>query len=367
MKKNIFIGVEPCFSLTPWYHELLAGMQQEFGKAKLTTHILTELPETATVNAKVFILAGETEGWLRRTSTYALSKGLRVCIVSSAILPSMDDISFVTINREKDMRSIVHSYVQAGRRKIALWGVNQSSPTDQARIKGFQAAIHELQLQLDENDIYFNFGNIQECALFLLPSLSKYDGIIISNDLYAVFLLNFLKKQGHNIPDDFYFASFGNSLLARLNKPSISTVALNYSELGKQAIKCAVYLMANPKISKLAIEIPSTYFPRESTDKFPINAVPIYTAEKCFEDVSSYNDPTLRQIAALESCLNDREKITQSLMKGLTKSMSLSDLAAALYISEGTVNYHLHKIYKKTCVSSRQELCALLKTYAPYF
>ena len=54
-------------------------------------------------------------------------------------------------------------------------------------------------------------------------------------------------------------------------------------------------------------------------------------------------------------------------MKGLTKSMSLSDLAAALYISEGTVNYHLHKIYKKTCVSSRQELCALLKTYAPYF
>jgi len=108
--------------------------------------ITDTLPPLENDLPSVVLLVGETSGWIYRMLDHARKNDLKVCTASSNPLRYVVDVSSVTLDREKDMELIVHYFHHAGRSKIALWGINPSSPADHKRLSGYLKATRDLGL-----------------------------------------------------------------------------------------------------------------------------------------------------------------------------------------------------------------------------
>ena len=243
------------------------------------------------------------------------------------------------------MELIVHYFHHAGRSKIALWGINPSSPADHKRLSGYLKATRDLGLPLSSKDVIFNDnGNIQDCTEHLLARLDRYDGIITSNDLYAVYVLDALKRHGCRVPEDVFLAAFGNTQLSRLCQPAITTATLNHYELGRQATKGALYLLNNPDVSHMTIEITGCCHVRDSTENVPFSGfLPFQPPASETTHISSYDDPRLKQLAELEMCLNSQDDMSRNILRRITSDKQIGELADALFLSESTLGYRLGK------------------------
>ena len=365
-KKHLAIWIQPSFIKTPWYWELIDGMKSEFSARKLPLQISETPPPLSDPELGLVLLAGETHVWFERMAQYISGHGLRILTISSAPIRAGGDVSSVSLDRRKDMQLLVHYFHRAGREKIAFWGVNEFSPTDSDRLEGYLAAVQALGLPLSREDVFINHCDAQECAERFLSRIDAYDGIIASNDLYAVFMLNFLQKRGIAVPERLFLAGFGNTALSQLCTPAITTTTLNHYELGRQAMKQADYLIKNPDVSCSTVEIASSCHVRQSTACFPFRVnMPLAVSKHPAHSVSSYDDLCIQQLAALEACLSNPADENRAILCRITSPESLGDLADSLFMAESTLSYRLGKLYSQIGVTSRQELSALLDTYAP--
>lgn len=363
---KLVVFLEPSYAKTPWYHEMMRGLQNKLFRHPISILPINTPPTSMDSDVGLILLAGETAGWRDSMIEFAVRFRIRVCTVVSGFTRHTPGISSISLNREKDMHLLVCYFYHAGRKKIALWGINDTSPTDRMSITSFLYTSQLLGLPLSRNDIYVNYKNAKECAHRLLRNIHKYDGIIAGNGLYAAYILNFLKNHGFQIPERLFLATFSNDKLSILSQPAITVAAIDYYELGCQAATAAEYLLSNPNVMSLSIELTSHLLVRASTADTPFrhNISPslLDIAKKQY---SSYDDPSITQLSGLELVLNDTDPLTKKILANITYPDSLSILADRLFISESTLNYRLHKIYKEIGISSRRELCALLDAYAP--
>lgn len=363
---RLSIWVQPSFTKTPWYRELIEGLRSELSVRKLPLHVSEHPQALPDAGVELVMLAGETLSWFERMVPHISGHGLRILTVSSTPIRAGGNISSVSLNRNKDMQLLLHYLHDAGRRKIAFWGVNEYSPTDGDRLEGYLTAVSALELPLSEKDVFINHCDAAECAGRLLARIDEYDSVIASNDLYAVYLLDYLKERGIPVPERLFLAGFGNTALSQLCSPAITTTTLNHWELGRQAAKQADYLIRNPDVSCSTVEIASSCHVRQSTACIPFNVrLPLAASRHTPHSVSSYDDLRIQQLAALEACLNNPADENRQVLCRITSPQTLGDLADSLFMAESTLKTRLGKLYGQIGVSNRQELCALLEAYAP--
>ena len=135
------------------------------------------------------------------------------------------------------------------------------------RFKGFQKAHTEFGLKYSDSKLlWFNTGQMD--ANFVdnkfLEVLSNCSAVVCYNDQIAIKVMDIIRQNGFNIPNDISVVSFDDSQLAVASEVKLTTVAHPKEALGKQAGE-AIIDMVNRKKNYYGIKMQPELIIREST------------------------------------------------------------------------------------------------------
>ena len=75
--------------------------------------------------------------------------------------------------------------------------------------------------------------------------------------------------DGYRIPEDYYIISFGDSLIGQVCKVPLTTVSLDYEQLGIQSVLLYLFLYKNPGNVTITVKVPCSLAIRKSAELSP--------------------------------------------------------------------------------------------------
>lgn len=142
-----------------------------------------------------------------------------------------------------DFQGMYHAtstLLQEGRRRI-LYLYNSNSYSSQRKFSGYQSAMNDHKLFLEELTHYYS-GNMDDlCAIEadlqqLTDSGIQYDAVIASEDKLAIGALKYALRTGKKIPLDLSIIGYNNSLLTQCCTPELTSVDSHLETLCNQLV-----------------------------------------------------------------------------------------------------------------------------------
>ncbi len=147
----------------------------------------------------------------------------------------------VVIDDVKAMEDITKHFVyEHGFRDICFMKGKAEAPDAQARYKGFLNVMKEAGIEVTEHMV-FN-GNFwrdkgKEAVDWFMEGRSTYpQAIICSNDYMAFSVCEELKKRGVSIPEQVCVSGYDNTVEARQNIPSLTTINVPFNKMAQKAV-----------------------------------------------------------------------------------------------------------------------------------
>lgn len=135
-------------------------------------------------------------------------------------------------------RELISILLLKGMKKIGLIGGIQSHVVTQSRLQGYIEAYKTAGLPLDKNIIYINVEKdilIEQGVERLLAN--GVDCIACLDDAVCIQVLNKLRRENIQVPEQMRVASFYDSTVLENNLPSVISLAFDARELGNVACK----------------------------------------------------------------------------------------------------------------------------------
>ncbi|WP_085524587.1 LacI family DNA-binding transcriptional regulator [Tuberibacillus sp. Marseille-P3662] len=157
--------------------------------------------------------------------------------------------------------------IQRGHRQIGFVGGDLDLVVTVDRLQGYQKAIERSGLSY--NGDYVVHGEFLEeggrQAVNQLLSISEPPtGLVVTDDLMALGILNALNEMGVDVPHDMSVVSFNNVMLAELSTPSLTSVGINIFSLGFEAVNCLIEKITDPETEPKRMMIPYEVIERNS-------------------------------------------------------------------------------------------------------
>ena len=220
------------------------------------------------------------------------------------------------------------------------------------------------QLFFDKNDIYpLGKDGIEACFETLFSNISKYNAVICSNYITAIYLISSLKERGIAVPKDIYAVAYGDSQLGRTYSPSITAITLNHAALGVQAVEVYRYISKQEENISITARIPCRIIPAGSTEYAPDNHVNVSEKEVVFTDAIYIKNQKLHEIQCLEKLLRECDNADVEIIKHLIDGKTHSAIAEEMFISENTVKYRIRRMLKISGLNSSVEMTKLYKKF----
>jgi len=165
------------------------------------------------------------------------------------------------------------SLIKAGYRKIAHITSSVNVSITAERLKGYQLALAENNLEQNEHFIKYcphggkNPGEIENALNDLLGSANRPDAIFTASDRITLTTLKLLHKLGIKIPGDIALLGFTDTQLADVLNPSLSSVYQPGFEIGKKATEMLISLIESrwPVTEFETVVLPTQVFIRDSS------------------------------------------------------------------------------------------------------
>jgi DNA-binding LacI/PurR family transcriptional regulator len=161
-----------------------------------------------------------------------------------------------------------HLY-QLGHRRVFVIGGPQEN--HRLRLEGFRRRMRELGGEMTEEDVHvsssfaFADGYKGLSAVWDRFRSRKPTALFATNDMLAMGAMKFLLEKGISIPDDIAVAGFGDIDYSSIFHPSLTTVHINQTKMGEDAVSWLDRLIKNEDVQKGKIEYEPTLVVREST------------------------------------------------------------------------------------------------------
>ena len=356
---------EPAYITSAWYLKSLSGLQDAAHAQRISFTMLDnveEIYELPSINTVVLI--GSDLDWTNYHVSFLRNLGIRIVLLGPPPNDFGADVSGALFNRDTLVRDMVRYFHQFGRTRLALLGTEPNLSNDNLRRSAFISAAHFYSLELDVNrDIYDYTSSLRECIEDFLGSVGLYNGVLCANDYVAVELIVSARERGILIPEQLFVAGSGNLLIGSCTLPTLTTSTLDYYELGQQTVNLWQLLENNPGVVSVTVNIPSRIIARGSTAFLPVGTTK--SAQRIRSEVQekSLEDPVVVRLRKLEACLLACDQLDYSILRGILRGKSTETLAASLFVSPGTVQYRLKKMYSALDVNSRAEFIDLLSYY----
>jgi LacI family transcriptional regulator len=125
----------------------------------------------------------------------------------------------------KGCKNIVHF---SGPKTLALY---------RNRWSGYRAALEKNNIPLNDNYIFESKLMEKDGVIGAqkILSLPEVDGVFSANDTTAISAMQYLKKNGKNVPEDIAFVGFNNEPMSAVFAPSLTTIHQPGFEMGRMA------------------------------------------------------------------------------------------------------------------------------------
>jgi LacI family transcriptional regulator len=169
------------------------------------------------------------------------------------------NMSNLRVDYETGIEEAILHLVALGHSKIAFIGGPAHLRSAQRRLEAFKNA----KKQLFPNEpqlIYHGNFKIEGGRLAADEILSAGElptAVLAANDLMALGAVSEFRRAGLEVPRDISIVGFDNIAFAALANPSLTTVSLPRSELGRRAVESLMQTMEHPAQQGVEITIPT--------------------------------------------------------------------------------------------------------------
>lgn len=364
--RALYALAEPTYITSVWFSKSIKGMND--AAARQHDAVLLLQDEEALASAKemrTLILIGANSDWTEYMVRRMRKRGVKVALMGAVPTDFGEDVSGALLSRQTLVESMVRYFYNAGRRRLACVGNEARLANDNIRKHAFLAAVKSCQLDADEQrDVYSVETGLDDCIARFLDNISRYDGAICTNDYVAVHLLVRAKERSIRVPEQLFVAGSGNLLIGCCTTPTLTTSTLDYYEMGVQTVNIWNFLENNPSIISAHAAIPCEIICRGSTAYLPV------LEEKEAERADYGKRPPLQEydqrflwLRKLENCLLQCDTLDYAILNGVLRGDSTEELAEKLFVSPGTIQYRLKKLYAAMDADSRREFVQRLGPY----
>ncbi|MER2490787.1 LacI family DNA-binding transcriptional regulator [Catenovulum sediminis] len=157
----------------------------------------------------------------------------------------------VWIDNVKASKLAAEYILQKGHKKVAVLSYAQTQCDPSQRLTGAKLAFMEAGLEIPEDLIIFNDGQVADGRLSvqkLLDNKAEFTAIIAYNDLIAIGAIKELVKRGIKVPQDVSVIGFDNLFLAEISTPELTSVNYPIEEMSRYAVELSIRLTEQPNI-----------------------------------------------------------------------------------------------------------------------
>ena len=314
---------------------------------------------------RVLLYLGYSKLGTPKNLTHLVERGIHPILVNNGLANFSGSCSRVFINYRDAIEKAIGYYTENGRNRIALYGINPSSPTDKIMENCF--ADHLVANGKDPaRDIYYNYASITACCAEFLPHACAYNAVICANNIVAVTLLSSLRAEGIRVPEDIQLLSLGvSTLLAEQASVPITTVSADHDSIARQAITAYTLLRKYSGETTLTMRVAPQFHIRASTAFAPLPATfsPAFPITEKTPSVNFYKDPVAKEVFAVEQLLLGCDTTDLAILTRLRQGVSYPKIADELFTSVNTVSYRVKRMCRLAKCESKEELIARISLY----
>ena len=354
----VTILTEPAYSESMWCRALYGSLTERLRQKRIP---FCEIYDTVPVNSEaVFIIAADYN-WIRATLTELNLAGIKpilICNQAETILGC--SYSCVCSDITGSMKYLLDNLKADGKTRVALYGVNTNSIADIGRVDGLFAQSDGV---IDRVQIFVNEGSLEDCYKKFATGADNFDAVICFNDFAAVSLIRHLEKDGKNeITERLRILSCSQTKISSCYRDKITSINMNLEQYGKAAVFIYEKLKAHPYISQMTLNVSWSSEQSKSSISSSVSL-------KCARNTDRiYSDKELNEMITAERILEIDSATDKTVIADLCGGKSVSEIAAACFLTDSGVKYRIKRILEKCRLSDKSELIYIVKRYLPdYF
>lgn len=163
---------------------------------------------------------------------------------------STQEITFVDNDNYSAAKEATEYLIQHNHRKIGFVGGSLELMVTVDRLSGYKEALKEAQIDYRDDYVVqeeFLKAGGSEAISRLISTEQPPTGLIVTDDLMSLGVLNTLHDMKIKVPQDMSIVSFNNVLLAELSTPALTSVDIDIFSLGYEALKALIEIINNSK------------------------------------------------------------------------------------------------------------------------
>lgn len=125
------------------------------------------------------------------------------------------------------------------------------------RLYGYVKALSEFGLELDPSLITttrYDFASGYEKAKLFLSTLRDFDSVICGNDSVAAGVLQALREQNIQVPEQVSLVGYDDSTLASITRPELTSVHQDPEDLGEKSVTMLSSLFAGERVEDKVLD-----------------------------------------------------------------------------------------------------------------
>ncbi len=364
LKRIIQVYIEPACRVSALYIRSLKGLEDAAGQRGLRLRILTDpLAVRELPGESIVVIISASAPWTRLALQSFKARGIKAILVGVPPEDFDEPQSGPTLGRRELVRQQVLYFIHAGRKHLASIGNESTDINDMLRRQVFLSTAGAQGLSVSDRDVFTGDDGLENCIRRFLDHEQNYDGAICVNDLVAVELITQAKARGISVPGQLFVAGSGNYRIGQFVQPSLTTSTLDYDQMGRLATDIWILMHSNPNIDHMQIALPCKLIIRQSTDFYTPPRPEEEPVGPAAWDGQGRDDRALGFLMDLEACLMACDTLDLRILAALLDEESIDTTAENVFVSPGTINYRLKKLYSLTGVKNKRLLAQQLRPY----
>jgi len=354
------IFVEPSYSGSIWCQNMLKGLESGLKYKRISYQYISKLKEI-TGNCEYMYVIGSATEWIQAVLEACNRMDIHPILLSNqSDQRFLAEYSAVCSDTALSMKCLVNTLREIGKNRIALYGINPDSVSDNSRQLCFQQAMHT---QAREH-LFLNKGSLENCFRDFLHKSSAYDAVICANDFAAISLVRHLHEEAAEELDRLTIIGCAQTRLTAFYDKHIQSVQIHFQDYGTAAVSLLETLRRNPFLSRIVMTVNWDFLPADKSKEEKIFIVPAAADVPGAED-RFYQDRELNDMLCIERILNDADELDKKIMDLLISGAANEIIAEQCYANISTIKYRVRKMIAAARIKNKQELIQLLTKYIP--